>query len=318
MVLVSVVMGAYNHERYIAQAIESILNQTMPDLELIIVDDASTDATPQIIKCYQQKDHRVKAFFHKKNQGIAATANQCLNNADGKYITFIGSDDLWVATKLEKQLPILEEHPNWLVWSEGEIINGNGKPTGKTFTELHQATKKRKTGDIFREILDDNYIFGQSLIFPKEYLKNQFSTDLKYLSDYRFMADLAFEHKFFFIAEPLAKYRIHGDNSIVKDETNWLKDRIALRQYFLQKYGDTLSRNLKANMYLKIGTAYSALGNEDLAKYYYLKALKSNPANKETLLYLAYVLGGAKGLVGGGLMWLYLNVSSFFEVRTYK
>lgn len=318
MVLVSVIMGAYNHEQYIAEAIESVLCQTMPDLELIIVDDASTDKTPQIIKTYQQKDPRVKAFFHQKNMGIAATANQCLNNTSGQYITFIGSDDLWVNTKLERQLKILQEHPDLLVWSEGEIINGNGKPTGKTFTEMHLATKKRKTGNIFPELIDDNYIFGQSLIFRKEHLKNQFAVDLKYLCDYRFMVDLAFEHDFFFIPEPLAKYRIHGDNSIAKDQAGWLKDRIALRQYFLQKYNSSLSRILKGNLYLKIGNAYASLGNQALAKHYYLKALKSNFANKDAILCLAYVLGDAEGFVGGSLMRLYMKVNSFFDVRTYK
>jgi glycosyltransferase involved in cell wall biosynthesis len=311
-------MGAYNHERYIAEAIESVLTQTMPDLELIIIDDASTDATPQIIKKYQQKDPRIKAFFHQKNMGIPATANECLNNATGQYLAFIGSDDLWINTKLEKQLKILQKHPDLLVWSEGEIIDSEGKTTGKTFTELHTASKKRKTGNIFCELLDDNYLFGQSLMFQRAYVKNQFSTDLKYLCDYRFMVDLAFEHDFFFISEPLAKYRIHGSNSISRDKAGWNMDRKNLRTFFLQKYGRCLSRSLKGNLCLKIGTAYSALGNEDLAKHYYLKALQSNFANKDALLYLAYVLGDAKGFVGGNLLRLYIFVNSFFDVGTYK
>jgi len=310
-------MGAYNHERYIGEAIESILSQTMPDLELIIIDDASTDQTPQIIKNYQQKDPRIKAFFHQKNMGIPATANECLNKATGQYITFIGSDDLWMSTKLEKQLKILQKHPDLLVWSEGEIIDAEGKSIGKTFTEMHMATKKRKTGNIFCELIDDNYLFGQSLIVPKEYL-NQFSTDLKYLCDYRFMVDLAFEHDFFFVSEPLAKYRIHGSNSICKDEAGWNMDRVTLRTFFLQKYGNCLSRNLKGNLCLKIGNAYSALGNTALAKHYYLKALKSNFANKDALLYLAYVLGDAKGFVGGNLLRLYIKVSSLTDFGTYK
>ena len=318
MVLVSVIMGAYNHQCYIADAIESVLNQTMPDLELIIIDDASNDDTPQIIKNYQQKEPRIKAFFHQKNQGIAATANQCLNNANGQYITFIGSDDLWVKTKLEKQLQILQKHPNWLVWSEGEIIDNTGNSTGKTFTKMHHADKKRKTGNIFREILDDNYIFGQSLMFQKKHLKNQFSTNLKYLCDYRFMVDLAFEHEFFFISEPLAKYRIHNNNSINRDETEWNKDRIKLAKYFLQKYGSALSKNLRGNLYFKIGIAYSALDKDNLAKHYYFYALKTNSTSKEALLYLAYVLDGAKGFVGNNLLRLYMKINSLFQVRTYK
>ena len=89
MVLVSVIMGSYNHEKYIGEAIESVLNQTCKDLELIIVDDASKDNSRALIEAYSVKEPRVRAFFHKVNLGIARTINDCLKQALRQYSLFL-------------------------------------------------------------------------------------------------------------------------------------------------------------------------------------------------------------------------------------
>ncbi len=78
MVLVSVLMRSYNHEEYISEAIESVLNQSCKDLELIIVDDFSKDSSKTIVKKYENEDKRIKAFFHDKNMGMASTMNDLL------------------------------------------------------------------------------------------------------------------------------------------------------------------------------------------------------------------------------------------------
>lgn len=311
MVLVSVVMNAYNHEKYISEAIESILNQSFKDLELIIIDDSSHDTTPLIIRKYQTQDSRIRAIFHEKNMGIAETMNECISEAKGKFISFISSDDVWLTAKLEKQLEILKENENALVWSEGEVIDGSGYPRGFSFTQMHRASKKRKSGNILLELIDDNFIFGQSLITKTEYAKCvKYNSQLKYLNDYQFMVDLASQHDFLFIPEPLAKYRIHGKNSILRDKSDWLADRIMLRTYFLQKYGNVMSNNLKANLYLKIGEAFSSLGKDDVAKQFFLKAIRSGFLSKEVILYLAYALTNAKGVIGRFLLVLYLKIDS--------
>jgi glycosyltransferase involved in cell wall biosynthesis len=236
MVLVSVVMNAYNHEKYISEAIESILNQSFNDFELIIIDDFSIDSTAQLIRNYQLKDSRIRAFYHEKNMGIAKTMNQCISEAKGKFIAFISSDDVWSTSKLEKQLKILKENQNLLVWSEGEIIDAKSIPTGNYFTKMHLASQRKKSGNILAELIEDNFIFGQSLIMKTEYAKQvKYNDQLKYLNDYKFMVDLASQHEFFYISEPLAKYRVHGKNSIFRDEKDWLKDRIILRNYFSAK-----------------------------------------------------------------------------------
>lgn len=295
MVLVSVIMTSYNHEKYLPEAIESILNQTNPNLELIIFDDCSKDNSKKIIETYQRKDSRIRAYYHDRNRGIARTANDALEAAEGQYISFIGSDDVWVPTKLEEQLQVIASHEDAVIWSEGDIIDANGVSVGQKFTDFNARGNKPTSGRIHREIIHENYIFGQSLLFKKQFIDNlRFNVDLKYLCDYQFVVDLAYNHDFFFIDKPLAKYRIHGQNSICRDEKGWLTDRIMLRKYFLQKYGDDMSRHLKGSLYLKIGEAYAGLGSEAIAKEYFMKALRVDFLSKESLLYLAH-MSGSKG-----------------------
>jgi glycosyltransferase involved in cell wall biosynthesis len=316
MVLVSVLMGSYNHQKYVGEAIESVLNQTFPDLELIIVDDYSTDTSRRIIEKYQAKDERIRAFFHDKNMGIATTINDSLKKVRGKFVCFIGSDDVWFPYKLERQLALIKSHENQILWSDGEIIDGNGASTGATFIGMHSAQNRKKSGNLFKEILWDNYIFGQSLLIKKEFVGDLlFDPNLHFLNDYKFFADLARKHEFFYSPEPLAKYRVHGGNSISKNRTLWLEDRIQLNNYFLQRYSDEISRNLKGILYMKIGSTYADLGRLDLAKQFYLTAISVDPLSRETFLYLILALTNVKRPVGGSLFMLYFKINKILELN---
>lgn len=107
--LVSIIMPAYNAEKYISESIESVLAQTYKNWELIIVDDCSRDSTRQIINGYMQKDSRVKFIFLKQNSGAAVARNVAIENAKGRYIAFLDSDDLWKKEKLKKQLDFMQK-----------------------------------------------------------------------------------------------------------------------------------------------------------------------------------------------------------------
>ncbi len=133
--LVSVCMQTWNSEQFIGEAIESVLGQDFEDLELIIVDGASTDATRQIIERYAKQDPRIRAIFHERNLGISSACNDGIEAAKGKFIAQIDSDDVWVADKLTKQLAVLERDEDLIVWSEGEIIDHAGRSIGKSFSE---------------------------------------------------------------------------------------------------------------------------------------------------------------------------------------
>ncbi|MFC4025018.1 glycosyltransferase family 2 protein [Oceanobacillus longus] len=107
--LISVITPSYNAEKFIGNTIESVLNQTYPTWEMVIVDDRSTDNTPSIVKEYMKRDNRIKLIILEENSGSAVARNTAMENAKGQYIAFLDSDDLWLPEKLDKQLQFMRE-----------------------------------------------------------------------------------------------------------------------------------------------------------------------------------------------------------------
>lgn len=137
MPTVSVVMPNHNGGKYLRASIESVLNQTYSDLELIIVDDASTDDSIEIINCYQ--DERITKVFCDKNRHVAYTANQGLQLANGKYIARMDSDDIWMPEKLEKQVAYLETHSGiGACFSRVHIIDDESEIADEKYSWLYQ------------------------------------------------------------------------------------------------------------------------------------------------------------------------------------
>lgn len=262
MPLVSVIMPSYNHERYISEAIESVLTQTFTDLELIIIDDASKDNSRQIIEGFSKKDGRIKAIFHERNMGIARTLNDGIERAKGKFITFIASDDVWIKDKLEKQVRVLEENEDLVVWAEAEIIDANGNSTGEVFTQKYHPSARKKSGDIFEELLIGDFMHDR--ILKRENLGDiRFNEALKYLNDHQFDVDLASKYEYCFIPEPLVRYRRHGTNTTLSyGEVGWLKEQIIIGEYFLRKYSNKISKEVKSGVYLRMGLAHLRLGDK--------------------------------------------------------
>jgi len=125
--LVSIVTPSYNCEKYIASTIESVLNQTYSNFEMIIVDDISTDKTTDIIKKYQKKDKRIKLIVLDKKGGASIARNRAIKEAKGKYIAFLDSDDMWYEEKLEKQITWMENNSINFSYTDYEYINENNE-----------------------------------------------------------------------------------------------------------------------------------------------------------------------------------------------
>ena len=106
--LVSIITPTYNCSKFIGATIESVLSQTYKNFEMIIVDDASTDDTESVVKSY--KDKRIKYIKLKTNSGPAVARNTAMEEAKGKYMAFLDSDDLWLPTKLEKQIKFIKKN----------------------------------------------------------------------------------------------------------------------------------------------------------------------------------------------------------------
>jgi glycosyltransferase involved in cell wall biosynthesis len=158
--LVSIILPTYNREKYIKRAIESTLSQTYKNIELIIIDDGSTDKTKDVIQPYLV-DQRVH-YIYQQNKGASAARNNGIKVSKGKYIAVLDSDDFWCdRKKLEKQVKFLEEHPNYILVGGGMIrINKQGK-------ELVRHLLPETDKEIRKLILFDNLFAHSTVVFRK-------------------------------------------------------------------------------------------------------------------------------------------------------
>ena len=130
--LVSVVMPCYNGEKYISQAIESVLNQSYSNIELLVIDDCSTDSSAEIIKQYQNKDKRIKYFKTQQPSGSPTLPrNIGLQKSNGQYIAFLDCDDYWNSTKIQNQIALFNDKSVVLVFSNYEKIDELGNKNNR-------------------------------------------------------------------------------------------------------------------------------------------------------------------------------------------
>lgn len=226
---VSVVLPAYNSERFIGPAIESILAQTFADLELIVIDDCSKDNTWEVIQAYARRDPRIVALRNEKNLNLANSLNKGIAGARGKYIVRMDHDDISVPTRIEKQVAFLDANPDvGIVGSSMEIIDERGEAIGLRKYNLtdetirkniflyspfcHPATAIRK--DVLEKV--GNYDHGAN---PAE--------------DYELYFRIGMCAKFANLDEALLRYRVVKGTSMTTGGTRRLERKtIAIRRRY--------------------------------------------------------------------------------------
>lgn len=157
----SVVMIAYNAEKYIKEAIDSVLCQTMPDFELIIVNDCSKDSTEEIILSYT--DPRIRYFKNKQNLKISKTRNFGVSKAQSNLVAFMDSDDVWLSNKLEKQVDFMEKTGAKICYSSYGFIRDDGTLQNKVFDVPPKVN--------FKKLLKQNVITPSASMFSIDLLK---------------------------------------------------------------------------------------------------------------------------------------------------
>lgn len=125
--LVSIITPLYNAEKFVSETIESVLNQTYENWEMIIVDDCSRDSGPEIVREYQKKDKRIKLIQLEKNSGSAFARNKAIEESKGRYIAFLDSDDLWHPEKLEKQISFMKRNDYAFTFTKYQLMTEEGK-----------------------------------------------------------------------------------------------------------------------------------------------------------------------------------------------
>ena len=161
--LVSVILPTYNRGQYIAKAVESVWRQSYKNLELIIINDASTDATGELVSVFSKHNPRITILRNETNLGIVASLNKGIGVAQGKYIARLDDDDIWCDDKkIEKQVDFLEKNPEYCLTGGGVIkIDKNGK-------EIVRYLLPEKDEDIRKTILINNAFAHTTVLFRKD------------------------------------------------------------------------------------------------------------------------------------------------------
>lgn len=208
-VTVTVVLTAYNGDKYLAKQLDSIIQQTHRNLEIIVCNDSSSDQTGHIVEQYATRDKRIFSILHKTNVGLHANLEAGLRMAKGDYIAISDQDDIWRTDKIEKLLGCMGEHI--AAFSDSDLIDANDNFLGKTILEaikVNDVPAALQPLNITRK----NAVSGHALLFHKSLLSHALP----------FYQDLIFDHHLAIIAsvrgglayypEPLVLHRIHGDN----------------------------------------------------------------------------------------------------------
>lgn len=164
---VSVITPSYNSGKYIAKTIQSVQNQTYLDWEMIIVDDGSTDATCAIVEEIICKDPRVKLIRQEKNSGAGAARTRAMQNASGRFIAYLDSDDIWLPEKLERQVKFMTDKKCGFSCTSYEVINDSGERLNK---QVHMLPKVNYVGFLTNNLLQTVGIMIDTSMVDRKYL----------------------------------------------------------------------------------------------------------------------------------------------------
>ncbi|TBN00175.1 glycosyltransferase family 2 protein [Hyunsoonleella flava] len=213
---VSIITPTYNSERFIKATIQSVLSQTYTNWELLIIDDASTDGTLEIINGFISKQKNINVLQNQVNQGAAVSRNLGIKKASGDFIAFLDSDDLWKPSKLEKQVEFMIKHNIDVCFSSYDLMDENGKLLYKTVKALPKLT--------YKKFLKCNYIGNLTGMYNAGTLGKVYSPNLLKRQDWLIWLKAVEKSKkpTMGIEEPLAIYRVRK-KSISSNKINMLK-----------------------------------------------------------------------------------------------
>lgn len=239
--LVSVVIPVYNAESFIAESIESMLSQTYKHIEVIIIDDNSTDNSWKIITSYQKRYPsliRAVHLTHNMNKGGDTCANIGIQMAKGSLIARMDADDISHPTRIEKQVEFLRRNKNvFMVGASAYVIDKNGKTIGeKIMPEKNDQIYGQYM--VFHPMIHPSVVFKKNVIKRKNFYLSKYSANNDY---YTFFNLISQGYVFANLPEKLLKYRIYGNNNSLKTIKKNFFNTLRARIYIMKKYGYPLT-----------------------------------------------------------------------------
>jgi len=233
---VSIIIASYNHEKYVRECIQSALDQTYQDFEIVITDDGSSDRTVEVIKEFADPRIRLDAFIY--NKGVCTALNNCISKAVGDYIAVLNSDDTWELTKLEKQVAYLDAHPEvGAVFTKAAFIDEAGNLMGPEKYQHFYAFEKKNRSRY--EWLKHFFVIGNCLCHPSILIRKKCHEDIGLynkrmfnLHDLDTWVRLCFKYEIHILDDKLVRFRIRdGELNAGSDR---MPNRIRIRFEHMQ------------------------------------------------------------------------------------
>jgi|TARA_B100000780_G_C21040743_1_gene417601 glycosyltransferase involved in cell wall biosynthesis len=258
--LISVIMNCHNGKRFLSSSIESVLNQSYKNWEIIFFDNNSSDNSKEIFKSY--KDKRLKYFKSSKLINLYAARNLALKKTKGKFITFLDTDDLWNKEKLKKQIKKILKDKNLFLYSNYYILHKNKKKL--------LSKKVLPSGYITTNLLKYYFIGILTVMFDKDLIKkNKLSFNKKYniIGDFDLFIKLSTKTKFSYLHDPVATYRKHSQNYSRTNVDLYIKEL----KYWYQKNKKNYGKHDLKNLFFLIKYLEAKY---DIFNFKYIDAIK--------------------------------------------
>ena len=288
MLKVSVIIPTNNRAEFLRSAIESAVNQTFKDIEIIVADDKSKDHTLEVVKSFN--DRRVKYILNNGNEGPSAARNTAILASAGEYLAFLDDDDEWLPDKLQKQVKLLDHSkPNICgVYSNRLFIE---KTTGKIISD-NPGTERLK-GNLLNQLVIKSPIHTSTAVIRKRclYEIGLFEETISYMEDWDLWVRLSMHWDFEYISEPLAKINIHGYSHLSQN----LEGQTAAKEIILERCLHIFKRNKKSwsEIYINLGAQYCQLKKMNKGRKNIIKGIILYPFSKIAYFHLFSSLLGA-------------------------
>ena len=302
---VSVVMAVLNGERFIGEAIDSVVAQTYKKCELVVVDDGSTDGTRACVDRYRDRID-IRYVRHPSPKGIATSMNDGVRNATGEMISFLDHDDSWFPSFVETQVRHLLRHPDvGMVHSDFQTIDTEGNVIEESVAACRG--RRRPSGHVFLQLFMDSFIVGNSVLIRRECFDRlgYFDESLRW-GDYHMWLRIARHYKVDYVDQVLTRYRQHPTQS-TRSTSSQRPDEppVGLRviEKILDTYpeaqaelGDNLIRRRRSSFYFDLAYGWYTKGELASARVCLKRALSLWPWNRRyVMFYAALLLGGSDG-----------------------
>ena len=293
---VSVIIPCFNGEKFIGEAIESVLNQTYQNWELIIVDDGSTDNSKKIIKQYCIADKRIHYIQNKKNKGIPSTRNTGIKISNGEYIAFLDQDDLWMKDKLDLFIREFNRYDTkvGIIFSDIEIVFADDIIRRNYKKVNYYKIQKLNKRNFIKKLFTENFIITPSQVILRKECFNKLGLLDERLhggDDYDFWLRATGEFNFKYLGIPLTKYRFHKENTTKKiryymdeDVMVIILPKIITQYPFLK----SIKNKIFSKLYYNFGNYLSEDAKFQEARKYYIKSLRENYLNWKAWIRLLF------------------------------